>query len=668
MSLPNASDEQKIIVNELINGNNVVVDAVAGSGKTTTIFHLAKACTDKKILVLTYNRALRLESVRRARKLGLNNLDIHTYHSSAVNLYNVESLSSYDSTLRKIIAGSCSNSGKYYDIIVLDEIQDMTELLYLYSKKVISDNSDKSLLMILGDKYQCIYRYRGANPDYIQDPIKYFNRSFKPCSLHTSYRITSDMADFVNDVIGFKRIHSANDNCDRPVILKTGDPFNCNFVATWVLDKLEQGYKPDDIFILNQSIKHKGNEKPIHKLANILSQHNIPIYRPLDDNDELNDENLKGKLVVSTFHQTKGRERKIVLCFGFDERYFQFSGQMKDISNGTIDPYRCPNEWYVALTRAKKFLFVISGYTLPPWVDSLPRCKLLGPDPKICCELKDKQTNFTRSVRELVAHLPSHLDEQIINCFQEITLPDCETIDIDKNIKCNGHNEPISDLTGVAITSLFEAHCSNKSRPSSIYKLLLASECLPKHLQQWSNNENYMLELSANYEAMTSGYINRLNQITRYDWLKPIHVQSAFNNIKKYINKVPYSFEYPCVKVFESIEGEIQIKGLIDAVTDDTVWEFKCTSDIKPDHLAQLLLYAWLTDYKHQYYKILNIQNGTCYQLTKDLRCIELIVKEIVESNSTCKSSEGNGNGNGNLNFNSSTLFVSEPEFDDLLL
>ena len=58
---------------------------------------------------------------------------------------------------------------------------------------------------------------------------------------------------------------------------------------------------------------------------------------------------LKGKIVFSTFHQSKGRERKVVLVFNFDQSYFKYYGK-------ELDPNVCPNELYVATTRAQEHL------------------------------------------------------------------------------------------------------------------------------------------------------------------------------------------------------------------------------------------------------------------------------------------------------------------------
>ena len=48
--------EQQAIINTIKNGQHVAVNAVAGSGKTTTILGLASQCSESKIIQITYNR------------------------------------------------------------------------------------------------------------------------------------------------------------------------------------------------------------------------------------------------------------------------------------------------------------------------------------------------------------------------------------------------------------------------------------------------------------------------------------------------------------------------------------------------------------------------------------------------------------------------------------
>ena len=59
MTYKDLSDEQKHSIDMAKEGNNILVDACIGSGKTTTIQVMCNEMPDKKILYLTYNRLLK---------------------------------------------------------------------------------------------------------------------------------------------------------------------------------------------------------------------------------------------------------------------------------------------------------------------------------------------------------------------------------------------------------------------------------------------------------------------------------------------------------------------------------------------------------------------------------------------------------------------------------
>lgn len=87
------TDEQKRIVKSK---GNIKINAVAGSGKTTTLIEYAlKQPKNRSILYLAFNRSVKLEAIDKFRKNGLTNVDIHTPHSLAFknivfkNNYNV---------------------------------------------------------------------------------------------------------------------------------------------------------------------------------------------------------------------------------------------------------------------------------------------------------------------------------------------------------------------------------------------------------------------------------------------------------------------------------------------------------------------------------------------------------------------------------------------------
>lgn len=75
------TDEQKEII---ASTGNIKINAVAGSGKTTTILEYAKARPkNKRMLYLAFNKSVKLEAQRRFQAAGLRNVQVETAHSLA---------------------------------------------------------------------------------------------------------------------------------------------------------------------------------------------------------------------------------------------------------------------------------------------------------------------------------------------------------------------------------------------------------------------------------------------------------------------------------------------------------------------------------------------------------------------------------------------------------
>jgi F-box protein 18 (helicase) len=78
---PGLTLEQKIIINT---NKDHCINAVAGSGKTTTVIEYAAARpATAKILYLVFNKSVKLEAERKFKEKGLNNVKVETAHSLA---------------------------------------------------------------------------------------------------------------------------------------------------------------------------------------------------------------------------------------------------------------------------------------------------------------------------------------------------------------------------------------------------------------------------------------------------------------------------------------------------------------------------------------------------------------------------------------------------------
>lgn len=158
------STEQSTIIGAIHGGQNVMVNSVAGSGKTTLALHIAKCNTARSVLLLTYNKRLKEET--RAKVVGnlLTNMEVHSYHAMGYKFYADSCFR--DNGLRMVVEQDIEprRAVPNYDIIIVDEAQDMKKVFYAFVHKLLRDMSkSKPLLVIVGDENQCIFKFNEAD-------------------------------------------------------------------------------------------------------------------------------------------------------------------------------------------------------------------------------------------------------------------------------------------------------------------------------------------------------------------------------------------------------------------------------------------------------------------------------------------------------------------------
>src|SRR5688572_17288911 len=131
MELPNPSKEQHYII-EQVKNNNLIIEAVAGSGKTTTSLMIAKKYPEKKILLLTYSSKLKNDTRIKVKEFSMYNMEVQSFNSFAYKYYTTKASHNLNEAfkIKKPIKSFL------FDIIIIDEIQDMDERIYKLSKKI----------------------------------------------------------------------------------------------------------------------------------------------------------------------------------------------------------------------------------------------------------------------------------------------------------------------------------------------------------------------------------------------------------------------------------------------------------------------------------------------------------------------------------------------------
>jgi hypothetical protein len=666
-SLPNISNEQSNIIKSIEN-HNIIVDSVAGSGKTTTILYITKANPNKNILLLTYNSKLKIETRNRVKNLNLKNLEVHSYHSYCVKYYDNKCY--MDSKIREIINTEsvfiCLP--KNYDIIILDEAQDITPLFFELICKIVKDLNYKTKICIFGDQNQSIYGFNKADERYIIYGDKLFNfnnLSWKKEYLKESFRITDLMADFINNcMLDYDRIIS-NKTSDDKVEYIICDCLNKDLLKEYyplkiLKEYLEKGFLPDEIFILAPSIKSE--KSPVRIFENQIKKTlDIPVFVPISDEEKLDEDVIKNKLVFSSFHQAKGLERKIVIIFNFDNSYFKFYAKDKDTNI-------CPNEFYVATTRALEHLILLHHYE-NDYLEFINENRLEKYcDYNVIVPIENKKySNFNKNIKTSITDLLNNLSQEVIDeCYNKLTItniiPKQEKLPIPTKTQQKNGFENVSEITGVAILALFEYKLKGTMTIYDSLKETIKEDndepkiktCLFSSIKSVNklNNEKEnhkeiklkdielenikseeLLFLANKWCSFMTGFIFKTYQITNYNWLTHENLENCMKRLQNLNISENAEFEKRYY-----IEDEKELKnrlliGYCDCIDYNNVYEFKCVDELKKEHYLQLILYKYLIEINYSGNKIKNILSllGNNREIKKGMKILYKYKNEIRE-------------------------------------
>jgi hypothetical protein len=514
------SEEQRILVDALECPGapvGIIADCVAGSGKTTVALALAQRYPDRDFLLIPYNARLKSEVRCKAQQLGISNLQVHNYHAVCCKHLHRSCHTDAKIVLRLSDVPVPRFSGVRFDVLVLDEVQDMTHLYYEVTMCLLRDNEKTAAhrvsVVLLGDTHQCIYYYNGADSRFLSHGDRLFDllptdstyrytsagaapedlhrhhppRKWMRMTLSQSFRVTPNIADFVNRHLanGTRRIHSAvavvGDSV-RYVICNPYDPHQaCAEVLHYIRDR---GYLPGDIFVLSPSVRpgKRGRATPVSIMVDRLAPRGVRCYVPTSSDGALNEDAMASKVAFSTFHQSKGLQRKVAIVLGFDDSFYRF------YSTSDTPTHLRNNPLYVACTRASHALSVVqSVHCLPildvtqlrseSTTDSPGGGSPLVVDYAAAAEGTDDASAQSRQVQygtssvavrsttefsseevQTVTDLLRHLPHRVVaNCLKhmhvsEARIPGCPAL----CLPTSAYGEPVSDINGIAILAAYE--------------------------------------------------------------------------------------------------------------------------------------------------------------------------------------------------------------------
>ena len=442
------SDEQADVLDAISRGENVIVTALPGCGKSKLIEEIICAFPERNIITISYNSKLveasneRVQSVLKAAGKSDVPVCIKTFHALLSSL--VKHVIQNDLLFSEAL--QCMNFVvlgwrwiyREFDIIIVDEAQDLRLPYVRFIIKLIlqvCSNPSKLQLVLLGDEKQELYGFypiNKADARYLTLAEELFSilfpeRKWYHARLTISYRTTSQIATFVNALVPSRHMIAGNiknTNITNWVTLFIADVYRDT--AQIVYDIVKNGGVENygNIMIICSSLNEKS---PVMRIVDLLVANGIHVH--VKRSGALADgvrgetgllgghDDMFNKVCCETCHGCKGRQAPDIIFLNTSE---------------LLGEEFVTNPKYVALTRATRRLFIIQHafYTSQNQIDIL----IANPDLKqrhlrivqmrpIAQALKPKQAKETK--KDSLYYSKNALSAKTLFAFLDLAHLEC---------------------------------------------------------------------------------------------------------------------------------------------------------------------------------------------------------------------------------------------------
>jgi hypothetical protein len=401
------------------------------------------------------------------------------------------------------------------------------------------------------------------------------------------------------------------------------------------------------------------------------------------ESDIIDEKVVQRKLVFSTFHSVKGRQRPYVFVLGFDQGYMDFYGR-------AMSQTQCPSTLYVATTRATAGLFLLER---DEFVSDRP-LQFLKMDhfamkqqdyvefkglPMIPCGRETAPVVEESTIKkhyvtptELIKFVQESVLEAITPTLTDLFLivkPASIDLEIPSVVETSdGFYEEVSDLNGLAIPAMYYDHLLGAEETNVLYDNVMR---FIDEMNDWEHT--YLREVASQlpatfttpgdylflanvYTAFNERLYFKLRQIAPadYKWITPAMMDKCKSRLNQQVGKECADSKPLIEKVIIHQSQEMEHERLdallaeyfdesvrfrftarTDIITAKTVWEIKCVREITMDHKLQVVIYAWiyqiLNPLTPRAFRVFNVNTNELLELRASFAQLNFIVVSLLQ-------------------------------------
>lgn len=597
-TMDDLTDEQKELIERVKRGENVLVDACIGSGKTTTIQVLCGEVPEKKVLYLTYNRLLKNDAQKRIK---CANTTVTNYHGFAVGILSRHGIYSSPSDaiqrfnqMTEEFDRERNPFGKKYDLIILDEYQDVEQEIADELEYVKKRNPDAQIVAV-GDMQQKIYDKTTLNVrDFIQEYLgDHEEMTFTKC-----FRLSDEHASMLGYVWN-KEINGVNENC---VIRHMTE----KEVRQYLAEK-----DPGDVLCLGTRSGHMTN------VLNWLEEHYPDVYNKDSVYASIKDEDrsgleLNGDIAIfTTYDSSKGMERKCCVVFDYDDSNWQVRLSQPNQKQEILRNIFC-----VAASRGKEEIIFVDGgrgMIKPETLKMATEQKTLYNEPFFVSDMFDHK--YKEEVEKCLSLLKVKKKEREGQVWGDV-------------INVNSY-DGLVDISP----------CIGNYQSAKFFKNYDVNDAIENQIRWMESAHKYpsmMLQKDA-------GLLSKLLYLTYLEtgqerYVKQIdpHFISAEQS-ERILSRLSCVFngkepcEVPCSAEIEGPNGQIiDIEGRIDVLRKNVAFELKFTDELEHKHFLQLACYLAFTNRKKGY--LWNVKKDEMYSVTVPEKNRQAFLDQVVKT------------------------------------